>query len=260
MIDSSFHRLESVCCNELRAEQFIMLLFYLKSLPRLSSLSAILLNTGIDGLGNIYRMIFLLPTLKYNKLTLESDDLEKDLTVSLPFAINEPFSTIEYLNIEHNCTIRQLFSIIDHTPELRYLICKNLIGTGTVHEHRVALPNLQYLSMECGFMCLTEFESIVRILSSDVEVLNILHDSGEDYFDANRWERMIQKHVPYLQKFDYKYRTFDDCEDLEDVLHLKMDRFTSPFWTEQQWFFEVEISTDTIVYSISSHKCDELLI
>lgn len=254
LIDSSFDRLKSLCFNELNAEEFIMLLFYLKSLPRLSSLAAILLNTGMGGLGSIYRMIFSLPALKCNQLTLESDDLEKDLNVSLPFAMNEPLSTIKYLTIDHNCTIQQLFSIINHTPKLRHLICKNLIGSGTVHEQPVAIPNLKYLTIECGFMRRIEFESVVKTLSAHVEILDIQHDSGEDYFDADRWKRMIQNHIPHWKKFDYKYRTFDDSEELEDVLHLKMNQFTSRFWTEKRWFFEAEISTDTIMYSISSHK------
>ena len=254
MIDSSFHRLESVDLNEPRAEQFLMLLFYLKSLPRLSSLSTILVNKRLGGLGNIYRMIFSLPTLKYNKLTLDSDDIEKDLNISLPLAFNESLSTIEYLNINHNCTVRQLFSIIDHTPQLRHLICQNLIGSGIVNKKVVTLSNLKYLSFECGSMSLTEFESIVKTLSSQVEILNILHYSDEDYFDANRWKQMIENHLSYLHKFDYKYLTFDASKYLQNVLYLKINQFTSPFWIEQRWFFEAEIRADTIAYSISSDK------
>ena len=35
---------------------------------------------------------------------------------------------------------------------------------------------------------------------------------------------------------------------------MKLNQFTSPFWTERQWFFEAEISTDCMAYSISLHK------
>lgn len=254
MIDSSFHRLQSVDLNELKPEQFIMVLFYLKSLPRLASLDAILLGTGTVGLGNIYRMIFSLPTLKYNKLVMDSKDAKKDLNISLPFAMNESFSTIEYLNIDHDCTIRQLFSIVHHTPQLRHLVCRNLIGSEIVNERWVTLSNLKYLSIRFSLINLSEFESTIRTLSSHVETLNIGHCIHGDCFGADRWERMIKNHMTHLQKFNYKYHIYDDSVHLEKTLYLTMNHFTSPFWTEQQWFFEIGISTNVLVYSICSHK------
>ena len=254
MIDSSFHRLESVDLNEPRTEQFLMLLFCLKSLPRLSSLSTILVSRRIDDLGDIYRMIFSLPTLKYNRLMMDYDDMEEALNISLPLAINESLSTIEYLIIDHNCTVQQLFSIIAHTPQLRHLICKNLIGSRTVNERQVALSNLKYLSIRCDFISLAEFESTVRTLSCHLETLNIEHFANEDYLHADRWERMIRNHMTHVRKFNYKYHTFDNSEYLTNAVYLTMNQFTSPFWTEQRWFFTAQISTDVIEYSISSHK------
>jgi hypothetical protein len=87
-------------------------------------------------------------------------------------------------------------------------------------------------------------------------VLNIKHFSDEDYFDADRWERMIENHIPHLCKFHYEYREFDSSEYLVNCLYIKMNQFTSPFWTERPWFFQAEISTDVIAYSIYSHKYD----
>lgn len=77
MIDSTFDRLQSVKLNECTPEQFVMLLFCFKSLPQLSSLTTTLIENEFSDLGNIYRMIFSLPTLKYNKLTLDSSDGHK---------------------------------------------------------------------------------------------------------------------------------------------------------------------------------------
>jgi hypothetical protein len=254
MIDSSFHRLEWIFFNEVTFDQFVMLLFYLKSLPRLFSLNTQLVDKWTGNVGNIYRMIFSLPALKYNTLIFESDNTEEELNVSLPFATNERFSTLEYLNIGHKCATRQLFSILRHTPELRHLICKNLIESDIGNQQLVTLSHLKYLSIDCDFMKLAEFESIMKNLSSQLEVLNIEHHSDEDYFDADQWERMIKNHIPHLRQFDYGYHTFDSSEYLENVFYMKINQFISPFWTERQWFFQAEISDDVIVYSIYSHK------
>jgi hypothetical protein len=103
-------------------------------------------------------------------------------------------------------------------------------------------------------MELAEFEIIIKNLSSQLEVLNIIHGSDEDYLDADRWERMIKNHIPHLREFHYGYHKYDSSEYLENFLYMKMNQFTSPFWTERQWFFGAEISTETVMYSISSHK------
>ena len=254
MIDSSFHRLQSIEFDELTPDYFVMLLFYLRSLPRLFSLSALLFGNWTGDLGSIYRMIFSLPALKYNNLLFESDDPNEQLNISLPFTTNERFSTVEHLNIRHSCTTGQLFSILRHTPELRHLTCENLIGSGSRSEQFVTVSDLKYLSISCASMKLVEFESIIKILSSQLQVLNIRHFHDEDYFDADRWERMIKNHIPHLSKFHYEYREFDSSEYLENCLYVKMNQFTSPFWTERPWFFQAEISTDVIAYSIYSHK------
>ena len=81
-----------------------------------------------------------------------------------------------------------------------------------------SLPALKYLSIECGLMARVEFESIVKNVSSQLEVLNIQHHSDEDYLDADRWEQMIKNHIPNLKEFNYEYRKFDDSEHLENVL------------------------------------------
>ena len=72
---------------------------------------------------------------------MESDDIEEELNISLPFAINERFSTIEYLSISHTCSTRHLFSVLHHTPQLRRLTCADLIGSGASNEQLVTLSN-----------------------------------------------------------------------------------------------------------------------
>lgn len=114
-----------------------MLLLCFKSLPQLFSLDTKLFDKATYDFGNIYRMTVSLPVLKYNHLI---------------FAINERFRTIEYLNVDHNCTARQLFSVLRHTPQLRCLTCRNLIGSDISNEQLVTLSNLKSLSIDCGFV------------------------------------------------------------------------------------------------------------
>ncbi|CAF1061443.1 unnamed protein product [Adineta steineri] len=72
-INSTFNHLESIILKHISTFQFVDLLFYLKSLPRLSSLQ-IFFDSCEDDIGDIYQLIFQLPFLKY--LKVEIDDFE----------------------------------------------------------------------------------------------------------------------------------------------------------------------------------------
>jgi hypothetical protein len=67
-IDLLFTRLESLVINRISTYKLPILLFYLKYLPHLSSLSICLIDYSYD-IGNIYQMIFHLP-LKYFRVAL----------------------------------------------------------------------------------------------------------------------------------------------------------------------------------------------
>ncbi|CAF4989883.1 unnamed protein product, partial [Rotaria magnacalcarata] len=68
IIDSLFSRLESLTLNSISTYKLLIILFYLKSLPYLSSLSICLNNCSHD-LGDIYQIIFHL-SLKYFRVAV----------------------------------------------------------------------------------------------------------------------------------------------------------------------------------------------
>ncbi|CAF5168493.1 unnamed protein product, partial [Rotaria sp. Silwood1] len=100
-IDSSFNCLESLVFYTIESNVLISLLPTLTCLPRLFSLT-IETWSNIKDLGNIYRLIFNLPKLKYIKFkAIESNNF--DIIISLPIATNEQISSIEYLIMDHHC-------------------------------------------------------------------------------------------------------------------------------------------------------------
>ncbi|CAF4633119.1 unnamed protein product, partial [Rotaria socialis] len=71
----------------------------------------------MGNLNDIYRSIFALPTLKYNKLHLYGNEC----SISIPLATGKQFSTIEYLEIAHYYAFDELSDLISYTPKLRRL-------------------------------------------------------------------------------------------------------------------------------------------
>jgi hypothetical protein len=264
IIDSSFNRLESIVLDGITSKQIMILLFYLRSLPRLFSLK-IQLNDEWEGdLGDIYRLIFSLPSMKFNRLTFEVDihDLYQELDISVPFAINERFSTIEYLIINHNCTSQELFSIVRHTPRLRHLTCERLVKSGiTIDTNKpVILFNLTHLCLDDCAADFDEFKLFITKVSSQLQVLKIQQYTYEDYLDVDRCQRLIKNYMPHLRKFDYEYHDIDPFYQGEDFVYMKMNRFISPFWIERQWFFEATIIDHELIYSIHLHRYNKRCI
>ena len=126
IMDCSFTRLQSIVLRNMNIDKSILPLFYLNSLPHLFSLTIYIDAKWDDNLNNIYRMIFSFSSLKYYKISalLSSEDVHTNIFV--PLAMNEKFSTIEYLIIDHCCTLDEIFSMLVHTPRLRHLVCKNV--------------------------------------------------------------------------------------------------------------------------------------
>jgi hypothetical protein len=236
IIDSSFDRLESIVLSRISIARSVILLFYLKSLPRLFSLTMDIDSEENNDLNDIYRMIFSLSSLKYTKLSLSSWFGDEDVNVFVPLAVNEAFSTIEYLIIDHPCSTNELLSIVCHTPRLRHLSCQNLTESDTITDTKqpMTLSNLTYICIADSLMTFYDFEMFIIKLSAEVQVL-IINDCFDDtYLDVNRWKRLIEKHMPRLRRFDFICHS-DLCIDFGGTFDELIPRFSSPFWSERQW-------------------------
>ncbi|CAF4586245.1 unnamed protein product, partial [Rotaria sp. Silwood2] len=113
VINSSLSHLESIFVDGISTNTLIALLINLACLPQIFSLTLDAWSSS-DKSNEIYRLIFALPKLKSIKLTLDEDDI----SITLPTATNKKSTTIEYLIIDHSCTLKELFIILSYTPEL----------------------------------------------------------------------------------------------------------------------------------------------
>ncbi|CAF1363935.1 unnamed protein product [Rotaria sordida] len=255
-IDSSFNCLESLIFDSIEPDILISLLPKLICLPRLFSLIIDTCSIEKD-LGDIYRLIFNLPKLKYIKYTaIESNDF--DIKISLPIATNEQISSIEHLIMDHPCALDELFVIISYTPHLRHLKFLSLTDRNVNIKNikPIKLPNLTHLSIHIyRKMSFNVFDTFISKLNSKIKILS-LTTLVEDitYLDANRWEKFILTKLPQLEKFYFKYSAYFE-ENYETPMYFgQCDQFISSFWLQRQWILETEIEFENIIYSISPYK------
>ncbi|CAF4675009.1 unnamed protein product [Rotaria sp. Silwood1] len=104
----------------------------LSSLPNLTSLTIETSNVQ-EEINDIYRLIFVLPKLKYYRIFFSNNCH----LITLPLALNNQCSPIEYLVIDHDCSLNELLSLIPYTPKLRRL---------TVHKIKTNDSNITILS------------------------------------------------------------------------------------------------------------------
>jgi hypothetical protein len=247
-IDLSFNRLESLVLNGIKLDQLLPLLIDSMDLPRLVSLNIRLIGDYED-LDHIYQLIFKLPSLKYMKFSLVIDK-RIDL---LPIATHDRISTIEHLNINHGCTLDELNDILSYTPQLHRLTCKRLSDSESTFTSK--LFNLTYISINnCDFN-FDEFEIFIKQICSKLQVMRFINQSNDTaYLDADRWKRLILQYIPDLSKFNFQFFENLSTSHTFTSYHTRMNQFTTTFWIERQWIFELEINFGQIIYSINSYR------
>ncbi len=252
-IDSSFHRLESLILHGIKSNEMISFLPCLTTLPHLFLLN-ISLDDILNDLNEIYRLIFRLPMLKYNKLSAGKLVLHD----SIP---TEQFSSIEQLIINHPCTLHGLYDILSYTPKLRRLTCANLFQLNENLHRKIPLRifNLTYCSIQICYLNFNEFEIFIKKISSQLRILHFSPASDIVYLDADRWERLISQHMPYLHTFHFEYSDIVFGRFEFQSYHSFINRFTSSFWIEKGWIFDIQTDLNhwppiEIIYSIKPHK------
>jgi hypothetical protein len=251
-INSSFHRLEALVLNKIESQLLIKLLDRLTVLPCLFSLN-IQLNDDHASLNDIYQLIFRLPFLKSNHLIIKKLN---EQSIFLSNKKNEQFSPIEYLNIEHDCTVNELMSLLSYTPRIRRLTCEQLFSSSEYHESKlfIELPNLTHISIRMCNLLFDQFTRFIEKISSQLQVLRINTMKNLTYLHADEWERLIVDYIPQLSKLHFEYigYLYEYCATRFN--HPQMNGFTSSFWTERQWMFELKIDSQRIVQAIHPYK------
>ncbi len=261
-LNASFTRLESLFVNCLNNCNLHSFLLQLAALPRLYALTVVVKNDLII-IKDLCLPIFNLPVLKYGNFSLKG----KQKLFSHPIAANENFSTIEYLNIELNCTLEILMNILSYTPRLCRLMCRKLsyLGRTIVRIIPRTLSNLTHVAIYDCMVSFKDLETSLEHLSSRLQVLRI-NTSFSDvaYLDADRWEQLISDHLPHLRTFEFLYRKSDFNFSTFQPYHTLIDRFLSPFWIKRRWLFELVIDTSCktfkTVYAVHSDKYENIIL
>jgi hypothetical protein len=255
IIDSSFINLQSIILKSVDTDNCMMSLFYLKSLPRLFVLTIYINEREHCNLNGIYRRIFAFPSLKYSKISLVSHSQREHTLVSIPLAINEKFSTVEYLIIDHRCHLDELFYMLSHTPRLRQLTCRNLVESWHTfrNKNQIILSNLTHIYIDIVGEYFDEYQMFFTNVVAPVQMLRIKDHRCRNGSSAHDWQHLIKSYIPYLRIFNYEYNERYPYETDDIPFFMKINQFTSSFWIERQWFFNFTMHMDKEYASSSIH-------
>ncbi|CAF0808278.1 unnamed protein product [Adineta steineri] len=255
LIDSLFIYLESLRITSINSNELLLFISNLQSLPCLKSLTIKLLHCNIDD-SQIYYEIFSLKMLKYFKLSIDN------YSGSVQFASfnpNKQMSHLEYLIIDYQCLFPSITNILSYMPSIHYVSLMKLFYYDSSLEtnYPSIWPNLTHLSI-----CLTDwhttfecFEVLISKIGSKLKVFSFKnYHRNIKYFNASRWENLVLKCMPQLDKFYLKHtenvdrilRDRDDDEETND--------FTRSFWIERKCILEIEINNQNILFSILPYK------
>ncbi|CAF1041002.1 unnamed protein product [Adineta steineri] len=252
-INSTFNHLESIILKHISTFQFVDLLYYLRSLPRLSSLQ-IFFDSCEDDIGDIYQLIFQLPFLKY--LRVEIDDFEvSDLTLSM--ATIEQYTSIEFFIFFHYLTLDQFFHLLSYTPRLTHLYCFNILDFELTNSTEIfpKLNNLVLFNFCTYDLSCDLCQALFSKLPLQLKILSVtVSDRDISYLDANRWEELIRKNMPNLERFTLCLQEkMDERFQITDY-HKTISNYFLPFWMEKQWIFRIVVDDDEIDSSIFPHS------
>ncbi|CAF3826351.1 unnamed protein product [Rotaria sp. Silwood1] len=91
---------------------------------------------------------------------------------------------------------------------------------------------------EACYLPFDQFELFISKLCPRVEMLRINILDDKNYLDAERWQCLIVQHMGHLRTFDFQHRCVIASDDYQyNTYHAIIDRFSSPFWLEHQWYF-----------------------
>ncbi|CAF3491262.1 unnamed protein product [Rotaria socialis] len=247
IIDSSLNRLQSLVIEDIQSDTILSFLIALKCLPRLFSLDIRTMHI-MGNLNDIYRSIFALPTLKYNKLHLYGNEC----SISIPLATGKQFSTIEYLEMAHYYAFDELSDLISYTPKLRRLNLSHINQDDSTIETMspINLENLTSISMYTNHINFDEFETFIQNIYSELKTLHVTFSCQDiTFLDAYRWEKLILQYLSELKKFSLKY-----YENGHSKYSGERTQFNSSFWIERKLIMNMEINEYKILYLVSSYR------
>jgi len=234
-LNSSFIKLESVVFNQINFEKLESILINFSLLPRLYSLT-ISNNIEVCDSSRIYHLIFNLPVLKYCIISPKFYGGSLSL-----YPAKDGNSSIEYLSINRHCSLNQFLTLLSYTPKLRRLSNLSISETGDTNLNNLSMicQKLIHISLKLWRMSFESFKYLSSKLFIHLEILNICTRADDYYLIAERWEQLIINSMPNLRIFDFQHywEPVDNSNREQDTYHTLIQRFTSSFWINRQWFF-----------------------
>ncbi|CAF1551502.1 unnamed protein product, partial [Adineta steineri] len=252
---SIYSKLETLILPYVDSQYLKNLLQRLASLPKLSSLSIFIGDELYKEY--IYHLIFQLPVLKSCKISLHKDTY----FTSIPRCTVTP-SPIENLIINGRCDYNAFDAILSYVPQLRCLSINNLCrftnqGTSLF---KTILHKLTNVSLTMNHIHFDHIEPLFKKSFNHVKILQISSSGDRTYLlDADRWERLIVSYMPYLHIFNFEHKSKILSYDVdENIYQPLLDKFSSPFWCQRQWFFthesNCEVHSHGIFYSTGPYR------
>jgi hypothetical protein len=177
--------------------------------------------------------------------TLQKLDLDmwpKDLN-ELQWPMN---CTLTYLRLRTSITLNQFYLILHSSPCLKTIIVKDF-NIDQIYLYDGQFSQLTSLTCENGRIKMDKLEQCLALTPALVYLKLIgngnLFDSS---FDGDRWEKLIQKHLPLLEKFEFYMSVLThvnfDTNNIEQMISF----FETTFWIDEKHCF---VQCDYIIYS-----------
>ncbi|CAF1466524.1 unnamed protein product [Adineta steineri] len=158
--------------------------------------------------------------------------------------------------MDHGCSIKDLFTLLSYTPNVRYLKFLNPTDANNLYTiEPIKLINLTKLSMEIYRMTFDEFEIFIKKFDVNLRMLSLdIKHEDMSYLNAKRWEYFLQGNLSQLEKFSFKQLVYFSENDQTPMYSGEQNEFSSTFWIERRWIFKVENDFENLIYSIEPYK------
>ncbi|CAF3091408.1 unnamed protein product [Rotaria sp. Silwood2] len=252
---SKLIHLENLNLHNIHSKYIEELLMYLICMPNLSSLTINCPN-NLTNKNFIFQQIFLLPVLKYCKLSFEETDKSDSLSVA-----TTKHSSIEQLTIIGKVNVNEFITILSYIPQIRRLSVSNIYESSKYQTKKfnpIVLNHLTHVYLNMKDVNFDNFESIIKNMSHQIQVLYISTKNDELFTTANHWQELIVSHLPNLRIFDIQHRySSHKMNHLTYNDFFKQQNFS--FWFQRKWFFNYDIynhegENQIIIYSTNPYR------
>ena len=166
--------------------------------------------------------------------------------MSLPMSFADQYTRIESLNVNHECTVDDLLTLLSYTLRLRRLHCESITEStmAMTEASLTAIPGLTCIFIAEWEADIQGFEALTTKIGTKLKCLEINCSKAADFLNAERWERILSQHLPHLSTFDFKYEEYINHPFVVTEHHERLHLFYSPFWLQNPWSFRMVIDVN----------------